>query len=80
MFYRVRLYVNRKIGMKKLIVILCILFTATQSLPAQQKEQQIKKEIGQFAASMKTLHCDFVQTKHLQMLACEMVSKGKMYF
>jgi outer membrane lipoprotein carrier protein len=57
-----------------------LLITATLTLSAQQSEQQIKKEIGQFAASMKTLQCDFVQTKHLKMLNDKMVSRGKMYY
>lgn len=29
---------------------------------------------------MKTLQCDFVQTKHLKMLNDKMVSRGKMYY
>lgn len=66
--------------MKKNVVMWCLLVTATLTLSAQQSEQQIKKEIGQFAASMKTLQCDFVQTKHLKMLNDKMVSRGKMYY
>ena len=64
--------------MKKYVVMWCLLITATLTLSAQQSEQQIKKEIGQLAASMKTLQCDFVQTKHLKMLNDKMVSRGQM--
>lgn len=66
--------------MKKNIIILCVLVMLPLALSAQQSEQQIKKEIGQVAASVKTLQCDFVQTKYLKMLNDKMVSRGKMYY
>lgn len=49
--------------------------------PAQaQNEAQIKQQINQTAAALKTMQCDFVQTKHLKLLNDQMVSKGKMYY
>ena len=45
-----------------------------------QTEAQIKQKIGQAAAAMKSMQCDFVQTKHLKMLNGDMVSKGRMYY
>lgn len=45
-----------------------------------QKEQKIIEQIGTAAQAMKTMQCDFTQTKHLKMLNDNMVSKGKMYY
>lgn len=51
------------------------------TVSAQQlTEAQIKQKINQVAASMKTMQCDFTQTKHLKMLNDKMVSQGKMYY
>ena len=47
---------------------------------AQQSEVQIRKEISLAASAMKTIQCDFIQTKYLKMLNDKMVSKGKMYY
>lgn len=38
----------------------------------------IIKEISRSAATIKTMQCDFVQTKRMKMLGSELVSKGKM--
>ena len=45
-----------------------------------QKEKQIIEQIGSAAQAMKSMQCDFTQTKHLKMLNDNMVSKGKMYY
>ncbi len=51
------------------------------SLMAQNKNtQKIVEQIGNAAQSMKSMQCDFTQTKHLKMLNDNMVSKGKMYY
>lgn len=42
--------------------------------------QKVVQQISQAAQSVKTMQCDFVQTKHLKMLNDKMVSKGKMYY
>lgn len=42
--------------------------------------QKVVQQISQAAQSMKTMQCDFVQTKHLKMLNDKMISKGKMYY
>ncbi len=44
------------------------------------KEQQIIDKIGQAAQNMKSMQCDFVQTKNLKLLNDKMVSKGRMYY
>ena len=66
--------------MKKGLFIIYLLLTAHVTLMAQQSETQIRQKISQIASSMKTMQCDFIQTKHLKMLNDEMVSKGRMYY
>ena len=66
--------------MKKLlyIIIMCCLPLA---LMAQSKaEQQIIQKVSTAAQNMKSMQCDFVQTKHLKLLNDKMISKGKMYY
>ena len=51
------------------------------TLFAQQlSDEQIKKKINQAATAMKTMQCDFVQTKNRKMLNDKLISKGKMYY
>lgn len=60
------------------ILIMCALpFTA---MAQSANSQKVVQQISQAAQSMKTMQCDFVQTKHLKMLNDKMVSKGKMYY
>ena len=68
--------------MKKLIVILVALCLGFSALSAQQKvdEVRVRQQIDAVASSMRTMQCDFVQTKYLKMLNDKMVSKGKMYY
>ncbi len=68
--------------MKKILAFLfavCMSFTVAS---AQQKvdEIKVKQQINAVASSMKSMQCDFVQTKHLKMLNEKMVSRGKMYY
>ncbi len=54
---------------------------AAVAFAAQTKEEQkIIQQINAVASSMKTMQCDFVQTKTIKMLNDKMVSKGKMYY
>ena len=68
--------------MKKLIVVLVALCLGFSALSAQQKvdEVRVRQQIDAVASSMRTMQCDFVQTKYLKMLNDKMVSKGKMYY
>lgn len=52
------------------------------SASAQQKidEAKVKQQINAVASSMKSMQCDFVQTKYVKMLNEKMVSRGKMYY
>lgn len=66
--------------MKKVTLIFFLLLSAHVVLNAQQNETQIKQKINQTASSIKTMQCDFVQTKYLRMLNNNLVSKGRMYY
>lgn len=61
---------------------LCSLATkGTQELSAQEmNDAQIRQKINRAASALKSMQCDFVQTKSLRMLNDKMVSKGKMYY
>jgi outer membrane lipoprotein carrier protein len=43
-------------------------------------DEKVKTAISQAARNLKTMQCDFVQTKHLKLLKNDLVSKGKMYY
>ena len=65
--------------MKRTIIILTVILGLL--FPAQaQNEAQIKQQINQTAAALKTMQCDFVQTKQLKLLNDRLVSKGKMCY
>lgn len=68
--------------MKKLIVLFMSLTLGLTSTSAQQKlnEPKVIQQINAVASNMKSMQCDFVQTKYLKMLNDKMVSKGKMYY
>lgn len=67
--------------MKKLLLILVVFCITTTTVSAQAvSEAKIRQQIEAAAASMKTMQCDFVQTKYLRMLNDKMVSRGKMYY
>ena len=66
--------------MKKLIFLISLLGLLLP-LSAQTKiDAQIRQQINQAASALKTMQCDFVQTKHIKMLNDKMVSKGRMYY
>ncbi len=57
------------------------LFLSLCSIFAQNvDEAKVKQQINSVASKMKTMRCDFVQTKYLKMLNDKMVSKGRMYY
>ena len=66
--------------MKRLLILLFVFVSVHLSLMAQQSEAQIRQAITQAASTMKTMQCDFTQTKHLKMLNDKMTSKGRMYY
>ena len=75
--------------MKRLLILLFVFVSVHLSLMAhcnatlssrEQSEAQIRQAITQAASGMKTMQCDFTQTKHLKMLNDKMTSKGRMYY
>ena len=65
-----------KIG---LLVMLWILL----SVPSRAQNYtpaQVRQQINAVASRMKTMTCDFVQTKSVAMLKSKLVSKGHMYY
>ena len=66
--------------MKRLLILLFVFVSVHLSLMAQQSEAQIRQAITQAVSTMKTMQCDFTQTKHLKMLNDKMTSKGRMYY
>jgi len=68
--------------MRKFFIFLMVLSLGFTSGSAQQRvnEAQVKQQINAMASGMKSMQCDFVQTKYLKMLNDKMVSRGKMYY
>ena len=68
--------------MKKVVFItfLLSLFLINPALAQKVTPAQVKQQISQAASKLKSMQCDFVQTKHLKMLNDKVVSKGKMYY
>ena len=64
--------------MKKILLLIAAVFV-TAGLCAQS-DVQIKARINKVARDMRTMQCDFVQTKILRMLNDKMVSTGRMYY
>lgn len=66
--------------MKRYLLLLWT-FMIIVSISAQTlNDAQIRQRVNQAAAAMKTMQCDFVQTKHLKMLNDDIVAHGKMYY
>lgn len=68
--------------MKKIVFITFLLsfFLINPALAQKATQAQVKQQISQAASKLKSMQCDFVQTKHLKMLNDKVVSKGKMYY
>ena len=68
--------------MKRILFFLFALCLFSFSVSAQQKvdEAKVKQQISAVASSMKSMQCDFVQTKYVKLLNEKMVSRGKMYY
>lgn len=67
--------------MKKVILFfMAFCLSMTTDLHAQVNQAKVKQQINAVASSLKSMQCDFVQTKYLKLLNDKMVSKGKMYY
>ena len=71
----------RKILLSCLLVFLspCLPIMGQTKLTAEQQKQIVEK-IDKASSAMKTMQCDFTQTKRMKMLSKDMQSKGVMYF
>lgn len=71
----------RKILLSWLLVFLspCLPMMGQTKLTAEQQKQIVEK-IDKASSAMKTMQCDFTQTKRMKMLSKDMQSKGVMYF
>ena len=65
--------------MRKIIVLLTLCLTLGVAFAQNFNQAQALKEISAAAASIKTMQCDFTQTKSLKMLGDKMVSRGQMW-
>ena len=67
--------------MKRLLIFMLSLCLVSVSAIAQRiNEAAVKSQINAAAAKLRTMQCDFVQTKHMRMLNDKMVSRGRMYY
>lgn len=55
-------------------------FVMGQNPVSNNKKKEMIERITRVSESLKTLQCDFVQTKQLSMLNDKIVSRGKMYY
>ena len=71
----------RTILLSCLLVFLspCLPMMGQTKLTAEQQKQIVEK-IDKASSAMKTMQCDFTQTKRMKMLSKDMQSKGVMYF
>ena len=71
----------RKILLSCLLVFLspCLPMMGQTKLTAEQQKQIVEK-IDKASSAMKTMQCDFTQTKRMKMLSKDMQSKGVLYF
>ncbi len=68
-------------NMKKLLLSLVLMLVCTSATFAQNAaDAKVIQQINAVASRMRTMQCDFVQTKHMKMLNDKMVSRGKMYY
>lgn len=64
--------------MRKFLVAL--FFCLSMIVASAQDQKAIIEKINQVCAEMKTMECDFVQTKHMKILNDKMVSEGRMSY
>lgn len=66
--------------MKQIIFLILLLCGGTASHCSGQTASQLRAQVAEVTANMRTLQCDFVQTKHVKMLNENMVSRGRMFY
>ena len=67
--------------MKRFFLSLVLSAVCLVAVFAQRtSDAKVIQQINAVASAMKTMQCDFVQTKYIKMLNDKMVSRGKMYY
>lgn len=66
--------------MKKFLYIFIICLLPISVMAQKVDNAKIIQKISEASQNMKSMQCDFVQTKNLKMLNDKMVSNGKMYY
>lgn len=66
--------------MKRILYTIVMCLCLTQATAQTANETKVMQQINAVASAMKTMQCDFVQTKYIKMLNDKMVSRGKMYY
>lgn len=61
-------------------MLLCPFCIFGQTALSNEEQRRVIEEIDRSASKMKSLTCEFVQTKTLKLLRRELVSQGMMYF
>lgn len=65
--------------MKRLMLPILYSLISIPLMAQQLSEQEIIQKMQAAAQNIKTVQCNFTQTKHMKMLAGEQVSQGRMY-
>lgn len=66
---------------KRILSIVLLLVSWFSGMSAQNaKQTEIIRQINEAASALKTMQCDFVQTKYIRLLNDKMVSQGKMFY
>lgn len=67
--------------MRNKLILFCGMMCLALTLSAQtQSKEAIRAKINKAAQEMRTMQCDFTQTKYSKMLNDQMVSKGRMCY
>lgn len=67
----------------RLLAVILLLFPLTlfsQNKLTEEKQREILEKIDTEGSKMRSMQCEFTQTKSMKMLSRQMVSQGKMFF
>lgn len=74
-------FFHEEVSFARWMGVLLIMVGCSLSASAQRQDEAAARQRITLAASrMKTMQCDFVQTKQIRLLNDKMVSRGKMYY
>ena len=73
------MYKMKKISTILFLLLICSVTSLATAMTPQQKQDVITR-INKAAAGLKSMNCNFTQTKYLSLLSDKMVSEGKMSY